>query len=111
MLLYVRVNMSERTVIVYPEDDSFGGVCVMVPNLDCGLTVEEIAQKDVPVGRPYVFVSEAELPDPSYREAWDCDFSQPDGHGLGYDAFMAAKEAQRVADEHQPSDGGGDRPA
>ncbi len=29
------------------ENEETGGVCVMMPNLACGLTIEEIAKKDV----------------------------------------------------------------
>jgi hypothetical protein len=36
--------MNQR--IIYPTDD--GGVAVIVPAPECGLTIEEIAAKDVP---------------------------------------------------------------
>jgi len=32
--------------IIYPSDD--GGVAVIIPAPECGLTIEEIAAKDVP---------------------------------------------------------------
>jgi hypothetical protein len=35
--------------IIYPVDD---GVAIIVPAVDCGLTIEQIAAKDVPAGKP-----------------------------------------------------------
>lgn len=39
--------------IIYPTDE--GGVAIIVP-ADCGLTIEQIAAKDVPAGKPYKIV-------------------------------------------------------
>ena len=59
--------MSQR--IIYQTDD--GGVAVIIPAPDCGLTVEQIAAKDVPTGKPYKIVDVSEIPtDRSKREAW-----------------------------------------
>lgn len=79
--------------IVYPLGD---GVAVIVP-ADCGLTTEQIAQKDVPAGVPFVIVDAADIPtDRTYRAAWRCDFSQPDGFGIGPEAWHAMQnEAQQ----------------
>jgi hypothetical protein len=55
--------------IIYPTDD--GGVAVIVPAPGCGLTIQEIAKKDVPQGKPYQIVSADEIPsDRSFRNAW-----------------------------------------
>jgi hypothetical protein len=57
--------------IIYPTDD--GGVAVIVP-ADCGLTIEEIAAKDVPAGKPFKIVDAADIPsDRSDRDAWTVD--------------------------------------
>jgi len=54
--------------ILYPTDD--GGVAVIIP-ADCGLTIEEIAAKDVPAGKPYEIVGVADIPsDRTFRGAW-----------------------------------------
>jgi hypothetical protein len=54
--------------IIYPTDD--GGVAVIVP-ADCGLTIEEIAAKDVPAGKPYEIVDVADIPSERiFRAAW-----------------------------------------
>jgi hypothetical protein len=53
--------------IIYPTDD---GVAVIVP-ADCGLTIEQIAAKDVPAGKPYEIVDVSEIPsDRVFRNAW-----------------------------------------
>ena len=55
--------------IIYPSDD--GGVAVIVP-ADCGLTIEEIAAKDVPAGKEHWIVDASEIPtDRTFRNAWE----------------------------------------
>lgn len=55
--------------IIYASDD--GGVCVIVP-ADCGLTIEQIAAKDVPAGKAYKIVDAADIPtDRTFRNAWE----------------------------------------
>ena len=69
--------------ILYPND--IGGIAVVVPYLPSGLAVEEIAAKDVPSGKPYLIVDTAEVPsDRSQRQAWEADFTNPDGYGANY---------------------------
>jgi hypothetical protein len=56
--------------IIYPNDD--GGVSVIVPAAECGLTIEQIAAKDVPAGKPYKIVDVADIPtDRTFRAAWE----------------------------------------
>ena len=43
-------------VIIYPTDE--GGVAIVIPTVECGLTIEEIAAKDVPAGKPFKIVDE-----------------------------------------------------
>jgi hypothetical protein len=58
--------MNQR--IIFPTDD--GGVAVIIP-ADCGLTIEQIAAKDVPAGKPYEIVDVADIPsDRTFRNAW-----------------------------------------
>ena len=60
--------MSQR--IIYPTDE--GGVAVVVPAPECGLTIEEIAAKDVPTGKPFKIVDTADIPsDRTFRDAWE----------------------------------------
>lgn len=56
--------------VIYPTDD--GGVAVIVPAADCGLTIEQIAAKDVPAGKPYKIVDVSDIPsDRTFRAAWE----------------------------------------
>jgi hypothetical protein len=56
--------------IIYPNDD--GGVAVVIPAPECGLTIEQIAEKDVPAGKPFKIVDISEIPtDRTFRAAWE----------------------------------------
>jgi hypothetical protein len=80
-------------VVIYPlsalsEEPGYAKIAVMYPAPQSRLTVEQIAMKDVPPGTPYLIIDAAELPeDSTYRGAWDADFSQPTGIGLGPEEF------------------------
>ena len=55
--------------IIYQNDE--GGIDIIIP-ADCGLTVEEIAAKDVPAGKQYHIVDKSEIPsDRTFRNAWE----------------------------------------
>jgi hypothetical protein len=54
--------------IIYQNDE--GGISIIVP-AECGLTIEEIAAKDVPTGKAYNIVDVSEIPtDRTFRDAW-----------------------------------------
>lgn len=56
--------------IIYPTDE--GGVAVIVPAPECGLTLEQIAAKDVPAGKPWRIISVSDIPtDRTFRAAWE----------------------------------------
>jgi hypothetical protein len=60
--------MNQR--IIYPNDE--GGVSIIVPSPNCGLTIEQIAAKDVPAGKPFQIVDVADIPsDRTFRNAWE----------------------------------------
>lgn len=81
-------------VIIHPNPTN-DTICVVYPFLECGLTLEEIALKDVPDGVPFVYADESVVPTTrEYWEAWECDFSNPDGHGMGYEKFFAMKNSE-----------------
>ena len=88
------------TKIIYQQLN--GGVAVLIPTGE--LPIEDVCQKDVPAGTPYLIVEDDVLPsDRSFRNAWEADFSNPDGYGIGPDAWFAAK-----ALEEAPVVGAGD---
>ena len=86
--------------IIYPTDD---GVAIIVPAPECGLTIEEIAIKDVPAGKPYKIVDVADMPsDRTFRNAWKHDLTVdfPKAQALTKDRLRAERkpllEAQDV---------------
>ena len=55
--------------IIYTTDD--GGVAIIIPADNCGLTVEQIQGKDVPTGKTSYIVDKSVIPtDRSFRDAW-----------------------------------------
>jgi hypothetical protein len=77
--------------IVYPNEH--GTLNLISPT---GLySVEQTAKKDVPEGVPYRIVDVNNLPaNFDFFQAWECDFSNPDGYGLGYHAWMQQHKEQ-----------------
>ena len=59
-------------------------VHILIP-IECGLTVEQIALKDVPAGLPFWLVDVNDLPeDRTYRSAWVLDLeAMGEPHGIG----------------------------
>jgi hypothetical protein len=58
--------------IIYPTDE--GGVAVIVPspNWLAENSIEALAAKDVPAGKPYKIVDAADVPsDRTFRAAWE----------------------------------------
>jgi len=56
--------------IIYQTNE--GGVAVIIPAAECGLSIEQIAAKDVPAGKPYKIVDVADIPeDRTFRNAWE----------------------------------------
>jgi hypothetical protein len=78
--------MNQR--ILYPTDD---GVSILIPTGE--LDILEVARKDVPANTPYLIVNTEDIPsDRTFRNAWEADFSNPDGYGIGADAWFAEQE-------------------
>ena len=64
--------MNQR--IIYQTDD--GGVAIIVPSPEALAqhSIDAIAKKDVPAGKPYKIVSIADVPsDRTFRSAWEVD--------------------------------------
>lgn len=60
--------------IIYPTDD--GGVAVIVPAPEWlaqeGNSIEALAAKDVPAGKPFKIIDTADVPsDRTFRNAWE----------------------------------------
>jgi hypothetical protein len=62
--------MNQR--IIYPTDE--GGVAIIIPASEAldTMTIEEIAAKDVPAGKPFKIVDVTDIPsDRTFRNAWE----------------------------------------
>ena len=92
--------MNQR--IIYPNDD--GSVSILIPTGE--IAIEEVARKDVPAGVAYKIVDVANIPDDrTFRNAWEADITEPDGVGIGADAWFAEQEAKKLEaenDNNQP---------
>lgn len=80
--------------IIYKNDE--GGVTVIIPTPECLLnhTIEEIAAKDVPFGKPYKIVDVTDIPtDRTFRNAWEVDEEDlTDGVGAESNEFPKVTE-------------------
>lgn len=80
--------------IIFPQQNNI--VTILTPAINSEFTIEEIARKDVPAGVPYKIIDVEEIPtDRTFRNAWEADFSSPDGYGIGAAAWFAEKESQQ----------------
>jgi hypothetical protein len=72
--------------IIYENDE--GGISIVVPSPEAlqTFTVQQIAFKDVPTGRPFKIVTTDDIPsDRTFRSAWEVDPSiLTDGVGADY---------------------------
>ena len=54
---------------IYENDD--GGISIVIPSDNCGLTLDEIKAKDCPSGKTVYTVDKSAIPtDRSFRNAW-----------------------------------------
>jgi len=82
--------MATTKRIIYPSQDITNGICVIVPSGE--ISVTEVARKDVPAGLPFKIIDTSDLPfDREFRDAWEDDFTNPDGYGIGSDAWFAER--------------------
>jgi hypothetical protein len=91
-----------QQVIIYPQES--GSIAVVYPTGE--LPTLEVARKDVPAGKPYKIIQTSDLPgDQTFFDAWEADFSNPDGFAIGADEWFAeqkAKELEAENDNNQP---------
>lgn len=84
--------MTQR--IIYQTDE--GGVAVLIPTPEAieQYGIEAIALKDVPVGKPFKIVDDADVPsDRTFRAAWQVDAATlTDGVGAESNSFPEVTE-------------------
>ena len=77
--------------IIFPQNNSdFNNslISIIIPAVESD--INEIADKDVPVGKPYIIVNDSDIPsERTYRSAWRANFDSPDGYGLTTEEFKA----------------------
>ncbi|MNQ83106.1 hypothetical protein D3C85_981770 [compost metagenome] len=75
------MEISKARIVYQPEN---GPVAILIP-CECGLTLEQIGQKDVPNTLPFWIISAADIPaDRTDRDAWELDpatMGEPAGEG------------------------------
>jgi len=76
-------------VIVYKQDNGVPAIVHPTPEALERYSLDAIAQKDVPVGKPYKIMSASELPaDRAERDAWTIDDAElTDGIGANFSTF------------------------
>lgn len=85
-----------KKVIIYPNER--GGIAIVYPAPNCGISLEEIARKDVPAGLPHIIIDEADVPsDLTFFDAFEADFSEPHGHGIGANAWFIEQYKAKIA--------------
>lgn len=58
--------------IIYPQDNGIVAIIVPTPEYLAEHTIEELAAKDVPIGKPYKIIDVSDLPtDRTFRDAWE----------------------------------------
>jgi hypothetical protein len=80
--------------IIYQTDE--GGIAVIIPATEAleQYSIEAIALKDVPAGKPFKIVDTADVPsDRTFRSAWEVDpATLTDGVGADYNTFPEVTE-------------------
>lgn len=76
-------------VIVYPTSEN--NFAVITPILECGIPLNEIARKDVPATLPYLIVDVSAVT----QETVQFNFANPDGFGIGSDAWFAEQNSKQ----------------
>lgn len=62
-----------------------------------GWDMHELARMTTPNGTPYLIVKDSDLPaDWSTSAAWECDFSQPHGTGIGPHRWHIEQAGKRI---------------
>ena len=87
--------MSKR--IIYQTNN--GGVALITPSPSCGLTVEEIARKDVPQATRYAIIDTVDVPaDLTFFDAWEVEHADlNDGIGIGPQAWFIEQYQAEIA--------------
>lgn len=65
------------------------------------LPIEDVCLKDVPAGIAYKIVDSSIFPESrEYRNAWEADMSNPDGYGIGQEAWFALQKEKEESNDN-----------
>lgn len=60
---------------------------------------EDVLKKDIPFNSPYIVLKDEDaLPNFLFLDAWEVDFSNPDGFGMGYERWMIQKCEKEISE-------------
>jgi len=83
------MSIEKRWMYLNPET---GNLSIATASSNCPIPFEEICRKDTPPGVPYIIIPD-DYEFPQYMldfwGAMEVDFSNPDGYGIGTDAWFA----------------------
>jgi hypothetical protein len=78
-------------LVIYPKINGTG-ITLLTPVPGLELSIGEMAIKDVPSGVPYRIIDSSQVPtDRTFRDAWEADFTNPDGYGIGHEQWFDIK--------------------
>jgi len=83
-------------LIIFKNDN--GGVSIINPTAEAleAYSIEAIAQKDVPAGKPYKIIDSSELPDRELRNQWTVDEADlTDGVGSESNEFPKIEQDEQ----------------
>jgi len=84
-----------NSIIIFSNDN---GALVFVYPCECGLSIENIARKDVPANKPFLIVPDNQTPkDHLFFDAFEADFSNPHGYGIGPQAWFIEQYEAEIA--------------
>jgi len=80
--------------IIYPQ---YNGEIAITYELE-GWSMDDLAKLTTPFDTPYLIVEDIELPeDWSTSSAWEADFSNPDGIGMGPQRWFIAQAESKIS--------------
>lgn len=87
--------------IIHPRPDDETGmptnqISIIHPTDE--LPLEVLCRKDVPPGFPYLIVEDDVVPEKeNFRAAWEADFSEPHGYGIGAKAWFIEQYQSEIS--------------
>lgn len=60
-------------VIIYNQDNGVPAVVIPTPEALSNKSIQQIAVKDVPTGKPFKILDSSELPQKTPQESWEVD--------------------------------------